>query len=97
MRHPKLHRLNANSRDWHEAMGSAPDPKGFIARRGARTWDELSRICAEMVADWEKRPEAERLAYAFRNPEDRRDSHGRRVSQIRSGASVGSDPVLVRG
>lgn len=53
-------------------MGAAPDPNGFIARRGARTWEALHLTCARMVADWEKRPEAERLAYAYRNPEDRR-------------------------
>jgi hypothetical protein len=52
-------------------MGAAPDPNGFIARRGARTWDELSAICAAMVEDWERRPRAERLAYAYRNQEDR--------------------------
>ncbi len=50
----------------------AQGPTGFIAQRGAHTWDELSSMCAAMVEDWEKRPRAERLAYAFRNPEDRR-------------------------
>jgi hypothetical protein len=61
-----------NTRAWHAMMGAAPDPAGFIAKRGAKTWDQLAATCRAMVADWEKRPEAERLAYAFRNPEDRR-------------------------
>jgi hypothetical protein len=67
---PRRKRL-PDTRAWHEAK-LAEGPSGFIRARGAKTWDQLSQMCAAMVADWEKRPAAERLAYAFRNPEDRR-------------------------
>lgn len=56
---------------WHEAM-MAEGPTGFIRRRGADTWEKLHEMCRLMMADWERRSERERLAYAFRNPEDRR-------------------------
>lgn len=53
-------------------MGAAPDPDGFIARRGASTWQRLHEMCAEFVRGWERLPKADRLAYAFPNSEDRR-------------------------
>ena len=61
-----------DDRDWHERMGAAPDPNGFIAQRGATTWEKLHEMCAKFVKDWERLPERDRRAYAFPNPEDRR-------------------------
>ena len=67
----KLARRAANTQAWHDAMGAAPDPNSFIARRGAKTWDQLAAMCEAMTAEWESWPEARRRAYAFPNPEDR--------------------------
>jgi len=58
--------------DWHDRMSAAPDPNGFIAQRGAPTWEKLHDMCAGFVRDWERLPERDRRAYAFPNPEDRR-------------------------
>jgi len=61
-----------NTPEWHDAMGAAPDPEGFIARRfNLRTWDDVHRTCVELMAKWERMPERVRVNYAFPNPEDR--------------------------
>lgn len=64
-------RNRPHNADWH-AERLAEGPQGFIRARGAVTWDMLQTMCRKFVADWERLPPAERLAYAFPNPEDRR-------------------------
>jgi hypothetical protein len=56
---------------WHDAM-LAEGPQGFIRSRGADTWEKLHEMCRQFMQEWERLPHDERLAYAFRNPEDRR-------------------------
>lgn len=68
----RRHIISFQDADWHERMGAAPDPDGFIALRGAITWQKLHDMCVDFVKDWERLPKSERLAYAFPNPEDRR-------------------------
>lgn len=46
-------------------------PPPCIRQNGAPTWDAVHNICAKLVADWERLPEYQRVAYAFPNPEDR--------------------------
>lgn len=71
----RSHRIQlarTNSVEWHETMGAAPDPNGFIARRfNLRTWDDVHGACVELMAKWERMPERVRVDYAFPNPEDR--------------------------
>lgn len=64
-------RKTLHSMEWHEAR-LAEGPTGFIRERGADTWKKLHAMCVRLVKDWEALPTAERRAYAFRNPEDRR-------------------------
>jgi hypothetical protein len=59
-----------NSREWHDAMGAAPDPNGMIGKR-AKTWDQMHEICVALMRNWEQLPERVRTGYAFPNPEDR--------------------------
>lgn len=71
-RRADLARRATNSREWHDAMGAAPDPNGFIAKKGAASWTQLHEICARLMRNWESLPEPVRVGYAFPNPEDRR-------------------------
>lgn len=56
--------------NWIEPSDDAPPAS--IQALGPRTWDDLHKICAEYIRDWERAPEEARIAYAFPNPEDRR-------------------------
>lgn len=67
----KLYRRATNSKAWHDAMGAAPDPEGFIAKKGVTTWDQFHEVCDRLMRNWEQLPERVRVGYAFPNPEDR--------------------------
>jgi hypothetical protein len=68
---PQRARRATNSREWHDAMGAAPDPNGVFAKRGLKTWDDVHNAMASLTLRWEAMPEAMRQGYAFPNPEDR--------------------------
>ncbi len=67
----RRHRLANNTEAWHAEMGAAPDPSGYIAKKGVRSWDQFHDVCVSLMQRWEAWPEAMRRGYAFPNPEDR--------------------------
>ncbi len=71
-RRSRLQRVLNNTTAWHDEMGAAPDPNGYIAKKGVRTWEQLHDVVAILMRQWESLPERARIGYAFPNPEDRR-------------------------
>ena len=68
----RLARRATNSKAWHDEMGAAPDPNGYIAKKGVASWDQFHEVCGRLMRNWEALPERVRVGYAFPNPEDRR-------------------------
>lgn len=71
MNSARKRRVRPNDWAWHEARMNE-GPRGSIRKRGAKSWDQLAAMCAKFVADWERLPDCERIAYAFPLKEDRR-------------------------